>query len=118
MYEGHVCTGQIMNSQTFGGLRYLLKPNLHPPTAESSLAVVLAELSTALLAASPACATEPTAGLQLLLDEILFSQPNPDHPPLPFVDLSSPPPPCVFCNGKLHRVCGSLCGAAAVSCGE
>lgn len=39
--------------------------------------------------------TEPAAGLQLLLDEILF-QPNPDHPPLPFVDLFPPClPPCL-----------------------
>lgn len=73
MYEGHVCTGLIVNSQTFGGLWYLLKPNLHPPTAESSLSVVPAQLSAALLAASPAWATELAAGLQLLLDEILFS---------------------------------------------
>lgn len=73
MYDRHVCTGRIMNSQTFGGLWYLLKPNLHPPTAESSLSVVPAQLSTVLLAASPACVTELAAGLQLLLDEILFS---------------------------------------------
>lgn len=73
MNERHVCTGWIMNSQTFGGLWYLLKPNLHPPTAESSLFVIPAQLSAVLLAASLACVTELAAGVQLLLDEILSS---------------------------------------------
>lgn len=82
-----------MNSQTFGGLWYLLKPNLHPPTAESSLSVVPAQPSAALLAASPACVTELAAALQLLLDEILLSRPNPGRPPLPSVDLL---PPAVY----------------------